>query len=69
MKTENALASIGRFFIGGYRGRGGLTTGKTYPHSSTRQRARYARQIAAGQLRIETVTQPKKSRSKVAANV
>ena len=25
-------------------------TGKTYPHSSTRQRARYARQIAAGQI-------------------
>ncbi len=28
-------------------------TGKTYPHSSERQRARYARQIAAGQLNIE----------------
>lgn len=27
-------------------------TGKTYPHSSTRQRARYARQIAAGQLKF-----------------
>lgn len=26
-------------------------TGVTYPHSSTRQRARYARQIAAGQIR------------------
>lgn len=25
-------------------------TGKAYPHSSTRQRARYARQIAAGQI-------------------
>jgi len=25
--------------------------GRTYPHSNTRQRARYARQIAAGQLR------------------
>lgn len=25
-------------------------TGKTYPHSSTRQRARYARQIDNGQL-------------------
>lgn len=25
-------------------------TGATYPHSSKRQRARYARQIAAGQL-------------------
>ncbi|WP_164835294.1 hypothetical protein [Sinorhizobium meliloti] len=26
-------------------------TGKTYPHSSTRQRARYARQIAAEQIK------------------
>lgn len=26
-------------------------TGVTYPHSSKRQRARYARQIAAGQIR------------------
>lgn len=26
--------------------------GAAYPHSSTRQRARYARQIAAGQLRM-----------------
>ena len=26
-------------------------TGHTYPHSSDRQRARYARQIAAGQIR------------------
>ena len=25
-------------------------TGRTYPHSSDRQRARYARQIAAGQI-------------------
>lgn len=25
-------------------------TGETYPHSSDRQRARYARQIAAGQI-------------------
>lgn len=25
-------------------------TGKKYPHSSARQRARYARQIAAGQI-------------------
>lgn len=25
-------------------------TGKKYPHSSTRQQARYARQIAAGQI-------------------
>jgi hypothetical protein len=30
-----------------------LRSGRTYPHSSTRQRARYARQIAAGQLRME----------------
>lgn len=29
--------------------------GKHYPHSSTRQRARYARQIAAGQLNIGRV--------------
>jgi hypothetical protein len=28
-----------------------IRTGKTYPHSSERQRARYARQIAAGQIR------------------
>jgi len=28
-----------------------IRTGKTYPHSSTRQRARYARQIAAGQIK------------------
>lgn len=27
------------------------STGRRYPHSSTRQRARYARQIAAGQIR------------------
>lgn len=26
--------------------------GKTYPHSSARQRARYARQLAAGQLKF-----------------
>ena len=45
-----ALASIGRQFIGGFRTRS-YATGKTYPHSSTRQRARYARQIAAGQIK------------------
>jgi hypothetical protein len=28
-------------------------TGNTYPHSSARQRARYARQIAAGQMNIQ----------------
>lgn len=28
-----------------------ITTGKTYPHSSSRQRARYARQVAAGQIK------------------
>jgi hypothetical protein len=28
---------------------------KPYPHSSTRQKARYARQIAAGQLAMEGV--------------
>lgn len=28
-----------------------IRTGKTYPHSSKRQRARYARQIAAGQIK------------------
>jgi hypothetical protein len=32
--------------------------GKHYPHSSTRQRARYARQIAAGQLNIGRVVAP-----------
>jgi len=67
----SALASIGRRFIGGYRTRIGHPTGKTYPHSSTRQRARYARQIAAGQLRIATVEPVKKARArrKVAADV
>jgi hypothetical protein len=29
-----------------------IKTGKVYPHSSTRQRAHYARQIAAGQLKM-----------------
>lgn len=32
-----------------------IRMGKAYPHSSTRQRARYARQIAAGQLQMEGV--------------
>lgn len=32
-----------------------VRTGRAYPHSSTRQRARYARQIAAGQLNIARV--------------
>lgn len=32
-----------------------MRTGKRHPHSSTRQRARYARQIAAGQLCMEGV--------------
>lgn len=27
-------------------------TGKNYPHSSTRQQARYARQLAAGQIKF-----------------
>ena len=41
------------------RSRGGkppfrYRTGVTYPHSSERQRARYARQIAAGQIKLET---------------
>lgn len=75
-KTESALASIGKFFIGGFRTRRLDTwrkvfkkhrlTGKEYathdrlqyPHSSTRQRARYARQIAADQLRVDMVTTP-----------
>lgn len=30
-------------------------TGKTYPHSSARQQARYARQIAAGKLHMDGV--------------
>lgn len=37
-----------------YRNRGAAKrrkTGALYPHSSTRQRARYARQIAAGQIK------------------
>jgi len=71
-KTESALASIGRFLIGGFRTRGPENStrkvfvtkrGKSfsfrdttpYPHSSTRQQARYARQIAAGQLRMDGV--------------
>jgi hypothetical protein len=32
-----------------------IRAGKTYPHSSKRQRARYARQIAAGQLHMDGV--------------
>ncbi|WP_421778894.1 hypothetical protein [Hoeflea sp.] len=32
-----------------------IRTGGRYPHSSTRQRARYARQLAAGQLNIARV--------------
>ncbi|EHK77724.1 hypothetical protein SM0020_12390 [Sinorhizobium meliloti CCNWSX0020] len=32
-----------------------IKTGATYPHSSARQRARYARQIAAGQIKLERV--------------
>lgn len=34
-----------------------IRTGKTYPHSSGRQRARYARQLAAGRLAIVRVPQ------------
>lgn len=65
-KTEIALAAIGLRFIGGFRTRRLNTTrnvfgtkwGKPfkfrdtapYPHSSTRQQARYARQIAAAKL-------------------
>jgi hypothetical protein len=30
-------------------------TGETYPHSSDRQRARYARQIEAGQCNLDPV--------------
>lgn len=32
-----------------------IRTGAAYPHSSRRQRARYARQLAAGQIRMERV--------------
>lgn len=32
-----------------------IKTGAPYPHSSARQRARYARQIAAGQIKLERV--------------
>jgi hypothetical protein len=35
-----------------------------YPHSNTRQRARYARQIAAGQIRLIPVTKPKAKRTR-----
>lgn len=49
----SALASIRRRLIGGFRTRAGNPTGKRYPHSSDRQRARYARQVAAGQLNME----------------
>ena len=42
-----------------YRNRGAKgrrkRTGCSYPHSSTRQRARYARQIAAGRLVMEGI--------------
>lgn len=41
-----------------YRFRGATRmrlTSKCFPHSSTRQRARYARQIAAGQLKMDGV--------------
>lgn len=70
-KTVSALANIGRHLIGGFRTRRLRTTrnvfvtkrGKSfsfrdttpYPHSSTRQQARYTRQIAAGQLRMDGV--------------
>lgn len=40
------------------RGKAGFrlrTPGRAYPHSSTRQQARYARQIAAGQLIMEGI--------------
>lgn len=29
-----------------------ITTGRRYPHSSKRQRSRYARQLAAGQIKF-----------------
>jgi hypothetical protein len=48
---ERAIAGTGRRWIGGFRTRG-YKTSLTYPHSSTRQQARYARQLAAGQLNI-----------------
>lgn len=32
-----------------------ITTGHRYPHSSDRQRSRYARQIEAGQIKMERV--------------
>lgn len=32
-----------------------VRTGRKYPHSSSRQQARYARQLAAGQLKIKRV--------------
>lgn len=56
-----ALAAIGCGFIGGYRTRdwrSGAYWSKSYPHSSTRQRARYARQLAAGQLNIASHVAP-----------
>lgn len=37
--------------IGFQRNPSRITTGKAYPFSSDRQNARYARQIAAGQIR------------------
>lgn len=46
---------------GSVRGRGGARrrrTGAAYPHSSARQRARYARQLAAGQLAMDVVAVP-----------
>jgi len=46
---------------------------ETYPHSSDRQRARYARQLAAGQLQIVVIAPPaakpkRAARSKKAAS-
>ncbi|MDK4730523.1 hypothetical protein [Rhizobium phaseoli] len=53
-----ALSPLSNFMMphSDYRNRGSgkrRKTGRLYPHSSTRQRARYARQIAAGQLNME----------------
>ncbi len=53
-----ASAPISNFMMppSAYRNRGASKrrkTGTRYPHSNTSQRARYARQIAAGQLNME----------------
>lgn len=67
------LQSRTKIKVFGKRGRVSSEYG-LYPHSSTRQRARYARQMAAGQLNVarlvtETPKKKRASRAKVKADV